>query len=141
MLGNAAVIVRVPNNNVPERSYVVREVVEEGVSETASLVRQFEEVSALLETGLEGDALALVLSEALRRELVRVGVGEGVGHPKVQGAVGILVVEQVDHGHDVLERLLETISFNAPEEAGRITIDANYVISRINDLKGSGLSD
>jgi len=41
--------------------------------------------------------------------------------------------------HMVLERLLETISFNAPEEAGRITIDANYVLSRIGDLKGSGL--
>lgn len=42
--------------------------------------------------------------------------------------------------HMVLERLLETISFNAPEESGQITIDANYVISRIKDLKGSGLS-
>jgi len=43
--------------------------------------------------------------------------------------------------HMVLERLLETISFNAPEEAGRITIDSNYVISRISELKGSGLGD
>ncbi len=41
--------------------------------------------------------------------------------------------------HMVLERLLEPISFAAPEEAGKVTIDGRYVLSRIGSMKGSGI--
>ena len=36
--------------------------------------------------------------------------------------------------HMVLERLLEPISFAAPEQAGKIEIDAAYVLQRVGDL-------
>src|SRR5579883_534708 len=39
--------------------------------------------------------------------------------------------------HTVLERLLDDVSFKAPEERGRITIDAEYVRSRLQQIAGN----
>ncbi len=37
--------------------------------------------------------------------------------------------------HMVLERLLESVAFDAPEEAGRVTVDASYVLRRVEALR------
>ncbi|MDQ2907846.1 MAG: ATP-dependent protease ATPase subunit HslU [Candidatus Eremiobacteraeota bacterium] len=36
--------------------------------------------------------------------------------------------------HTVLERLLEDVSYQAPEEAGTVTVDAEYVRSRLSEI-------
>ncbi|MHC4955035.1 MAG: ATP-dependent protease ATPase subunit HslU [Planctomycetota bacterium] len=41
--------------------------------------------------------------------------------------------------HMVLERLLEPVSFGAPEESGKVVIDARYVLSRVGALTGGGI--
>ncbi|MHC4549219.1 MAG: ATP-dependent protease ATPase subunit HslU [Planctomycetota bacterium] len=49
-----------------------------------------------------------------------------------------LNVEKADIGarrlHMVVERLLEPVSFAAPEESGRIVVDAAYVLQRVEDI-------
>ncbi len=37
--------------------------------------------------------------------------------------------------HMVLERLLESVAFDAPEEAGKVTVDAAYVLRRVEALR------
>ena len=37
----------------------------------------------------------------------------------------------------VLERLLEEVSFNAPEESGKVVVDAAYVLQRVEMLSSS----
>jgi len=37
--------------------------------------------------------------------------------------------------HMVLERLLESVAFDAPEEAGKVTVDAGYVLRRVETLR------
>ncbi|HTJ26898.1 MAG TPA: ATP-dependent protease ATPase subunit HslU [Candidatus Limnocylindria bacterium] len=39
--------------------------------------------------------------------------------------------------HTVLERVLDEIAFRAPEEAGRVTIDASYVRARLESVAGN----
>ncbi|MBV8245357.1 MAG: hypothetical protein JOZ38_05520 [Candidatus Eremiobacteraeota bacterium] len=36
--------------------------------------------------------------------------------------------------HTVLERLLEDVSFDAPEESGNVVIDASYVREKLADV-------
>ena len=36
--------------------------------------------------------------------------------------------------HTVLERLLEDVSYDAPETTGAVSIDANYVRERLQDV-------
>jgi ATP-binding cassette ChvD family protein len=53
----------VPQEPLLDTSKTVREVVEEGVADRVGLVREYEEVSASLETGLEGDAMQAALDK------------------------------------------------------------------------------
>jgi len=52
-----------------------------------------------------------------------------------------LNTEQADIGarrlHMVLERLLEPVSFGAPEEAGKVRVDAAFVLRRVESISGS----
>jgi hypothetical protein len=36
----------------------------------------------------------------------------------------------------VLERLLEPVSFGAPEEGGRVVVNASYVLRRVEAVSG-----
>ena len=44
--------------------------------------------------------------------------------------------------HTILEKVLEDVSFNAPEKADKVIVDADYVRSRLEQLVTEGdLSD
>ncbi len=44
--------------------------------------------------------------------------------------------------HTVIERIVEEISFDAPEKSGEnIVVDQDYVLSRVKDLLIGGMSD
>ncbi len=68
----------VPQEPLLDSSLTVRQVVEQGVAETAALVREYEAVAASLETGLDGDAMQAALDRmaALQEKIEAAGAWE-----------------------------------------------------------------
>ncbi len=68
----------VPQEPLLDPDLTVRQVVEQGVAETAALVRDYEAVAASLETGLDGDAMqsALDRMSALQEKIEAAGAWE-----------------------------------------------------------------
>jgi ATP-binding cassette ChvD family protein len=68
----------VPQEPLLDSTLTVRQVVEEGVAETAALVKEYETVAASLETGLDGDALQSALDRmaALQEKIDAAGAWE-----------------------------------------------------------------
>ena len=109
-------------------------------------------LSVTLDT-LSGDDFRRILTEpesSLTRQYEALLATDGVdieftadGVEEIAALAERLNTEDANIGarrlHMVLERLLEPISFAAPEEAGNVTIDARYVLSRIDSMKGGGL--
>ena len=63
-------------------------------------------------------------------------VGDGI--EEIAALAQRLNAEESDIGarrlHMVLERLLEPVAFGAPEESGRVEVDAGYVLRRVPDV-------
>jgi len=100
---------------------------------------------------LDSEQFLRILSEpknALTRQYAALLAQDGVdlhfaasGLEEIAALAQRLNNEQGDIGarrlHMVLERLLEPISFAAPEQAGRVEIDAGYVLQRVGEITGA----
>ena len=77
---------------------------------------------------------ALLGTDGVDLEFTREGVEE------IAALAHRLNSEKSDIGarrlHMVLERLLEPVAYAAPEEAGKITVDAAYVLQRMDSISG-----
>jgi len=89
----------------------------------------FERILVEPENALTKQYRALLGTDGVDLEFTRDGVEE------IAALAARLNTEQAEIGarrlHMVLERLLETVSFDAPEEAGRVVVDAAYVLQRV----------
>ncbi|MDD2200853.1 MAG: AAA family ATPase, partial [Firmicutes bacterium] len=90
-----------------------------------ALIKQY---AALLAT----DGVDLVFAEDGVREIARIA-------DDVNSSTENIGARRL---HTILEKVLEDVSFNAPEEADKVTVDADYVRSRLEQLvTESDLSD
>jgi len=97
---------------------------------------------------LDADDFARILTEpesSLTRQYQALLGTDGVeldfrpdGVEEIAALAQRLNVDKADIGarrlHMVLERLLEPISFGAPEEAGKVVVDASYVLQRVDSI-------
>jgi len=97
---------------------------------------------------LSGDDFERILTEpenSLTKQYVALLATDGVdltftddGVEEIAALGARLNIEHQDIGarrlHMVLERLLDEVSFEAPEKAGRVVVDAAYVLQRVESL-------
>ena len=94
----------------------------------------FERILTEPEHSLTKQYCALLGTDGVDLEFTREGVEE------IAALAHRLNSEQSDIGarrlHMVLERLLEPVAYAAPEEAGKVTVDAAYVLQRMDSISG-----
>jgi ATP-dependent HslUV protease ATP-binding subunit HslU len=92
----------------------------------------FERILVEPENALTQQYRALLGTDGVELEFKSDGVEE------IAALAARLNTDQADIGarrlHMVLERLLEGVSFNAPEESGKVVVDASYVLQRVEAL-------
>ncbi|MHC4449815.1 MAG: ATP-dependent protease ATPase subunit HslU [Planctomycetota bacterium] len=92
----------------------------------------FERILVEPENALTKQYRALLGTDGVDLEFTAEGVEE------IAALAARLNTDQADIGarrlHMVLERLLETVSFNAPEESEPVCVDAAYVLQRVEGL-------
>lgn len=93
----------------------------------------FQRILTEPENSLTRQYRALLRTDGVELEFTPEGVEE------IAALAQRLNQEQSDIGarrlHMVLERLLEPVSFAAPEEAGRVVVDAAYVLQRVEAVR------
>ena len=94
----------------------------------------FERILTEPEHSLTKQYCALLGTDGVDLEFTREGVEE------IAALAHRLNSEKSDIGarrlHMVLERLLEPVAYAAPEEAGKVTVDAAYVLQRMDSISG-----
>ena len=95
----------------------------------------FETILTQPENALIGQYKALLGSDGVELEVTADAIAE-------MAQIAMRVNEQAENIgarrlHTVLERVLDEIAFRAPEEGGKVTIDAAYVRQRLENIAGN----